>query len=201
MELILVDKDNYKDAIEIQKSIFPNEDGTLNILASIDRELFIQVTGLSYVDDHIKYYLAKVDNRYVGITGIYHYNFDVESAWIGWYGVLKQFQNKGLGKKLLITTLDLAKSCSFKYMRLYTDYSENKKAIDLYESIGFIGEKYTVEKLSYDCRIYSMSLVDKTVPLLNNKNLGLAYQSELDQMDSDQINKILNKYEELFTTL
>lgn len=200
MELILVDKNNYKDAINLQKSIFPNEDGTLNILASIDRRLFIQVTGLSYIDDHIKYYLAKADGRYVGITGLYYYNFDMDSAWIGWYGILKEFRNKGLGRELLNATIDLAKLKNFKYIRLYTDYFENKNAIELYESVGFIGEKYIAEKLSYDCRIYSMSLIDIKVPLWNNKNLELSHQSELDQMDINQIKNILSKYDqEVFT--
>ena len=44
MEFVLVDFTNYKKAIEIQNIIFPNEDGTINILASLDRELFIKKT-------------------------------------------------------------------------------------------------------------------------------------------------------------
>lgn len=58
MELVLVDKNNYKEAIGIQNIIFPNENGALNILASLDRSLFIKSTGLNYVDDHVKYYLV-----------------------------------------------------------------------------------------------------------------------------------------------
>ena len=56
MELIPVDYTNYKCAIEIQKKIFPHEDGTLNILASLGRDLFLKRTGLSYEDDHVKYF-------------------------------------------------------------------------------------------------------------------------------------------------
>lgn len=40
MKFILVDFTNYKKAIEIQNKIFPKEDGTINILASLDRDLF-----------------------------------------------------------------------------------------------------------------------------------------------------------------
>lgn len=155
----------------------------------------MKTTGLTYIDDHIKYYLAQVDGNYIGITGIYYYNFDIDSAWIGWYGILKDFRNKGIGNELLKATIDLAKSNKFKYLRLYTDYLENKNAINLYESVGFIGEKYTAEELSYDCRIYSMSLIDRSVPLWNNKHLGLSHQSKLDQMDKNQIKNILAKYE------
>lgn len=193
MELVLVDKSNYKEAIKIQNSIFPKENGSLNILASLDRELFIKLTGLNYQDDHIKYYLAKKDDDYIGITGIYYY--DPDNAWLGWFGILTQFRNNGLGRELLKKTVDLASTMNFKYMRLYTDFVDNHNAINLYEEEGFIGEKYTREKLSYDCRIYSKSLIDNQINLWNNKNLNLTYQSELDHMDADKIKEIIKIYD------
>lgn len=51
MTIELVDFNNYKKAIKIQNEIFPNEDGTLNILASLDRELFMKKTGMFYEDE------------------------------------------------------------------------------------------------------------------------------------------------------
>ena len=195
MNLILVDKTNYKKAIKIQREIFPHEDGALNILASLDRDLFINITGISYPDDHVKYYLAMEDNKYIGITGIY-YN-DLENAWLAWFGILKQFRNMGLGRKLLRKTCAIAAEMDFKSMRLYTDFNDNHNAINLYEAEGFVGEKYTLEKLAYDCRIYSKSLVGDSISLWNNKNLGLSYQSSLDHMNKEKINEILKKYDEI----
>jgi GNAT superfamily N-acetyltransferase len=195
MELIFVDKNNYKDAIAVQRKIFPNENGTLNILASLDREMFMEKTGIYYVDDHVKYYLAKVNNEYVGITGIYYY--DLDNAWLAWFGIIDEYRNKGLGKKLLRKTLEIAASMNFKSMRLYTSFLDNQDAIKMYEKEGFIGEKYTAEKLSYDCRIYSKSLVSDTVDLWNNKDLNLGHQSELDHMNNEKINEILKIYDEL----
>ena len=192
MEFVLVDKINYKEAIKIQNSIFPKENGALNILASLDRELFIKLTGLNYEDDHVKYYLAKKDDEFVGITGIYYY--DLDNAWLGWFGILTEFRNRGLGRELLKKTIDLATTMNFKYIRLYTDFVDNHNAINLYEEEGFIGEKYILEKLSYDCRIYSKGLVDDSVGLWNNKNLNLSYQSELDHMDNDKIKEIIKMY-------
>ena len=195
MELIFVDKNNYKDAIAVQRKIFPNENGTLNILASLDREMFMEKTGIYYVDDHVKYYLAKVNNEYVGITGIYYY--DLDNAWLAWFGIIDEYRNKGLGKKLLRKTLEIAASMNFKIMRLYTSFLDNQNAIKMYEKEGFIGEKYTAEKLSYDCRIYSKSLVSDTVDLWSNKDLNLGHQSELDHMNDEKINEILKIYDEL----
>ena len=195
MELVLVDKSNYKEAIKIQNSIFPKENGALNILASLDRKLFIKFTGLNYADDHVKYYLAKKDNNYVGITGIYYYDFD--NAWLGWFGILSKFRNRGLGRELLRKTVDLASTMNFKYMRLYTDFVDNHNAINLYEEEGFIGEKYTLEELSYDCRIYSKALIDDHISFWNNKDLNLSYQSELDHMDADKIKEIIKMYDNM----
>lgn len=197
MDLVLIDKNNYKEAIKIQNSIFPKENGALNILASLDRNLFIKSTKLNYADDHVKYYLAKEGNRYVGITGIYYYDFDLDSAWLGWFGILQEYRDNGLGKELLNRTIDLAISNNFKYMRLYTDYIDNSNAIKLYIKEGFIGEKYTAEKLLYDCRIYSKSLTDEEVPLWNNRHLNLSNQSKLDQMDAESIKNIIKLYDKL----
>lgn len=196
MELILVDEKNCLKAIEIQNSIFPKENGAINILASIDRDLFIKVSGIDYPDDHVKYYLAKVNDNYVGITGLYYE--DNDNAWLAWFGILSQFRGMGYGRELLRETIAKAKEKNFKYLRLYTDYNDNHNAIFLYEKEGFIGEKYTREKLYYDCRIYSKGLLDDKVSLWNNKNLDLTYQTELDHMDNEKIEEIIRKYNDMW---
>lgn len=201
MKLKLIDFNNYKEGIEVQNSIFPNEDGTLNILASINRDFFIKITGIYYIDDHIKYYLAYLENEIVGITGIYYYNDRPKEAWIGWFGILAKYQKHGYGEMLLEETIKLAKENGFETIRLYADKEENNKAIKLYEKIGFIGEKYSKENLSYDCYIYSKSLNNKKVELWNNKNLNLSYQSELDQIDKNRRDEILEIYEKNLNTI
>ena len=194
MEFVLVDFTNYKKAIEIQNIIFPNEDGTINILASLDRELFIKKTGIDYVEDNVKYYIVYDNNEEVGITGLY--NYDSISAWLAWFGVLPDKRRKSYGKRILEKTMELAKQKGFKTMRLYTDAIENADAIKLYKKLGFVGEKYTAEDLLYDCYIYSKSLNDEKVDLWNNKLLGLSEQSQLDHFPKKKIKEILDMYEE-----
>lgn len=195
MIIKLVDFNNYEEAIKIQNEIFPHEDGTINILASLDRELFMKKTEIFYEDDNVKYYLAYINNESIGITGIYHYQKD--EAWLAWFGILPQYRHKGYGKKLLEETIKIAKEQGYRTFRLYTDKIENAKAVKLYEKLGFIGEKYSVEKLSYDCWIYSKSLYDNNVKLWNNKNLNLLYQSELDQIDKQKSKEILKIYDKI----
>lgn len=199
MELTIVDFNNYKKAIKIQNEIFPDEDGTLNILASLDRDLFMETTGLFYDDDNVKYYIASINNISIGITGLYRYQND--EAWLAWFGILPKYRHKGYGKKLLEKTINLAQKQGYKTLRLYTDKSQNSIAIKLYKNLDFIGEKYSAEKLSYDCWIYSKSLCDKKVRLWNNKNLNLSYQSELDHIDKNKSNKIIKIYNKISQNL
>ena len=193
MKFVLVDFTNYKKAIEIQNKIFPNEDGTINILASLDRDLLKKKTGMDYEDDNVKYYIAYDNNEAIGITGLYYY--DSVSAWLGWFGVLPDKRRKSYGKRILEKTMELARQKGFKTMRLYTDAIENADAIKLYKKMGFVGEKYSAEELLYDCYIYSKSLCNEKVDLWNNKKLGLAYQSQLDHLSKKETKEILNMYE------
>lgn len=193
MDFKIVDFQNAKEAIDVQRKIFPSEDGLLNILASLDRKLFIETTGLDYVDDHVKYFLAYMDNKAIGITGLYYYADHPEEMWIAWFGVLPECRRKGYATTILNWTIQKAIAANKKVIRLYTDAQENVNAINLYTKLGFQGEKYLVEKLSYDCYIYSKGL-DKDFDIAwHNRNLGLAYQSTLEKVDN-------NKKEEIYKT-
>lgn len=110
---------------------------------------------------------------------------------------MPELRNHGYGKQLLEETMKLARNNGYKVLRIYTDKIENAEAIKLYEKLGFIGEKYSFEKLSYDCWIYSKNLYNEEIKFWDNKNLNLLYQSELGQMDTESINQIVNIYDKL----
>ena len=74
---------NYDIAIRVQNEIFPGEDATLAILASIDRALFNKNSKLFKSISNIRYYLVKVDNNYIGITGLYSLKKYRQDAWLG----------------------------------------------------------------------------------------------------------------------
>lgn len=190
----VVDFSNAKQAIEVQRKIFPTEDGLLNILASLDRNLFIKVTGVDYPDDNVKYYLAYFQNKVVGITGFYFDSDYKEEIWLAWFGVLQEYRGNGYAATILEWTINKAIAFNKKVLRLYTDAIENANAINLYKKMGFKGEKYMAEELSYDCYIYSKNLIDGMDILWNNRNLGLTYQTRLEELDEEKKNKIYKIY-------
>lgn len=193
----IVDFKNALEAIELQRKIFP-EDGLLNILASLDRTLFEKESGLTYPDDHVKYYLAYLSGVPIGITGLYYQSGDIEEMWVAWFGVLKEYRNKGYGTDILNWTMEEVLRQGRKTLRLYTDMIECGDAITLYEKLGFHGEKYSAEELSYDCYIYSKSLIDEEINLWNNQFLGLAQQSSYEQIDDEFKEKLFGKYKEFY---
>lgn len=197
LEYKIVDFGNALDAIDIQRKIFSG-DGMINILASLDRDLFISVSGIHYIDDHIKYYLVCDGDVKVGIVGLYYYPDDDESMWLGWFGVLSEYRGRGYGRVILNWAMNEVLRCGRKYLRLYTDKDENIEAIKLYEKLGFIGEKYISEELDYNCYIYSKSVVGNDIELWNNRYLGLKNQSQLEVIDEMTKENILNKYKQAY---
>ena len=196
MILKKVDASNYIEAINTQKSIFPPyEDGTIEILASVDQKLLTKVTGISYPEESSTYYLAYNDNEIVGIAGLYHEKSSCDdSIWLGWFGVVPKFRGLGFGEKILELTMDKAKEKGFKIIRLYTDTIENKAAVKLYEKLAFTKEEYKAEKNINNCYIYSKHLYNQQVELWNDKNLDLENMAKLENLDKLKLKKIITDF-------
>ena len=197
IEFKIVDFSTAEEAINTQRKIF-SEDGMINIIASLDRELFMNVTGLFYLDDKVKYYLAYKNKEVIGITGLYEYNDAPDEIWVAWYGVLPEYRRLGYGTKILLWTMKEAKRKQKTTIRLYTEMGVNKEAIELYRKLGFIEEKYLAEKLAYDCYIFSKSLTDKPTKPFDNKNLSLAEQTELENINDQSKENIYKHYKEKY---
>ena len=128
------------------------------------------------------YKIVYLEDEPIGITGIYSYKEYPNDAWLGWFGILSKFRNRGYGKIVLEKSIELAKSKGYKTFRLYTD-EYAVEAHKLYEKIGMIKESYSRDddKDEYfiaDIYIYSKSLNDEKLELWNNKFLGLKEQGE-----------------------
>lgn len=197
LDIKIVDFHNAEDAIEVQRSIF-NEDGLLNILDSLDYELFLSLTNLPYPNDHVKYFLAYLNDKPIAITGLYYYPNYEDEMWLAWFGVLPEYQGRGYGKEVLKWSIAKSISEGKKVLRLYTDETNMQKATNLYKKMGFISEKYTKENLDYNCYIYSKSLTDEPVTLWNNRFLGLASQSSFEREDEEFKEKIYNIYKKKY---
>ena len=84
----------------------------------------------------------KINDKIVGIscTCIYgHTNEKGAAVWVRMLAVMPEYQNQGIGCNLLLQTLQYGVEHGAKRAFLAVDL-ENKNAVNLYESIGFIRE-------------------------------------------------------------
>lgn len=169
--------DNLELACRIQNTIFPEEDARENFIEQINNDPYRK---------EMDYYIVYLDSNPIGITGIYAYHEYPEDAWLGWFGLLKEFRGHNYGSAILDKTMKLAKEKGYKNFRLYTDEFA-KTAHKLYESKGMIKELYDREddKDEYfiaDTYVYSIGLIGNKPELWNNKLLGLKEQGEKENM-------------------
>ncbi len=171
--------DNLEIACQVQNEIFPLEDARENFLEQIRKDPYRK---------EMAYYIVYLDNDPIGVTGIYVYPEYPNTAWLGWFGILSKYRNKGYGGLVPDKTIELAKQKGYQEFRLYTD-EDAKSAHKLYSSRGLVKELYDNpdDKDNYidaDIYIYSRSLTNKEISPWNNKILGLKEQSDKEHLYS-----------------
>ena len=171
MNFELVNKENLNTAIKIQHNIFPLENGSQDLIESVYNNL------PSYVSSK-NYWLVKVDDKYVGICGLYAYNNNPKDVWLGWFGVLSSQRGKGYATQIFNFCMNEAKQLGFETLRLYTDEKDNAKAVKFYQKLDMISEVYNNPQDTHfeisQTLIFSKSLTNKPITLWNNKNLFLS---------------------------
>lgn len=175
-----VTNENLDLAIKIQNTIFPNENGALNLKASADKKFIEDVYGKDYRKS-VDFWICKSeDGQPLGITGIYSYVEYPNDAWCGWFGIMPEMQGKGYGRKLFSWTMEKAKEMGFENFRLYTDLEDNDIAAGLYRKFEMIEEEYIAEDMGEEkIVIFSKSLTLKKSEGFGNKNLFLKKQGEI----------------------
>lgn len=164
-----VSRENVKNAIKIQQTIFPLESGKQDILESLEQEK----NNFAY----LQYYLIRYQEKFIGIAGLYSYKEYPCDAWLGWFGILPDYRRKHIGSNAIDFLKATAKKLKFKNLRVYTDSYSNYYACKLYSKHFEKKEEYTNESGKYyqvgKTLIYSTSLTDKEVSLWDNKNIFL----------------------------
>ncbi|MCR4949803.1 MAG: GNAT family N-acetyltransferase [Solobacterium sp.] len=174
IHLVRVTKENLDYAVFIQNTLFPSFNGQANFEDSVS---------------------GKADNEYdlvydqdvcVGITGIYTYDTDPDSAWLGWFGILEPYRRRHYGKETIRLFEEAAKARGFHHTRIYTDRYDNETAIAFYTSCGYTSEiydnPYDPACYEYPMLIFSKSLNGSPVIPWNNRSIHLTEQMEKELM-------------------
>lgn len=164
-----INKDNIKIGAKLQYEIFPTSSAYLFYKA--------KVTGKC--KDLYEAYIAYIENEPIGVTGIYEIPEYLDTVWLSWFGVKKEYRKLGYGKQILDYTINIAKKYNKKYLRLYTFEIWNKEAQEFYKRNMDLGEYYYNEKEHKEIyegkpKIFSKSLCDEKVDFWNNKFIDIS---------------------------
>ena len=167
IKYVRLDESNFEQAYQIQKLIWPDDP---------DYQCFYdKATELSTYDTCFLVYLG---SDLIGLTGTYIEDFDSETIWLDWYGILPEYRGNGYGETILLDTIGYCQSFEiFDYFRLDTTYWEGRPAIRLYDKIMDMKERYTREdtdEVDHHYLIYTYNLKRTTYTKpWNNRFIGL----------------------------
>lgn len=115
-------------------------------------------------------FVVYLNGEAIGVTGLYELPDYPADIWLMYFGILPKVRGKGLGKQILLTTIEMAKQMNKKTFRLWT-YSEwNKTAQPLYKKYMHLCEPYTnPDDNQYDIEngkpmVYSYNLENTSAP-------------------------------------
>ena len=164
-----ISKDNIKVAAKLQYEIFPNSSAYSVYKSKITGERKDLYIG----------YIAYMGDKPIGVTGIYEIPEYVDTVWVSWIGLKKEYRKLGYGKQLLDYTIEMAKTLNKKYLRLYSFEIWNSEAQAFYKRNMDLGEYYYNEKEHKDIfegkpKVFSISLCDEKVELWNDKFINIS---------------------------
>ncbi len=101
----------------------------------------------SFFRDHVRsrveFWTPILQNRVVGLAGLYHYAAQPDELWLAWYGLHATARGQGRGTRFLEWIIARAAAEHKRTLRLWTtDEAEYAKALELYESHGFRSEPW-----------------------------------------------------------
>ena len=134
-------KDNkniWKNIKEIRLKCFEDD-----LMRDFDIDIYEKIAKGMIKDSD--YSLVKNDKEVVGTIG-YYKNAKSDFCWMNWFGIVKEYRNKGYGKETLEGFEKYIEKKGVKTIYLYTGKEINKEAVKLYKKCGYIMQEEVFAK-------------------------------------------------------
>lgn len=161
--------DNIKIASKTQYEIFPTSSAY-----SVYKSKILGTRDSFYVS-----YIAYLEDKPVGVIGLYEIPEYPDTVWLSWFGLTKEHRKMGLGRQMLDFIIEIAKKNDKKFLRLYTFEIWNNEAQKFYKNNMDIEEYYFNEEEQKDIfegkpKIFGKSLGNEKISLWNNKFINIS---------------------------
>lgn len=154
----VLDENNIDLAIKLQEEIFAEDKKSL--------EYFNQTVHAD--NPNIKYYLAYLNKEVIGITGYYELAEYPDDIFIGRFGILPNYRNNGLGKRLFLDTINMVYRLDKKFLRIIVNDHIRLSIEPLCKEYMDTWESYDEETI-----IYSKNLTHEEMPKWNKRYLDI----------------------------
>ena len=114
------------------------------------------------INNPFHYYVATIDKKIIGVTGVVHYLWGASDAVrLAWFAVLPEYQKQGIGQWLMDQTVGVSRKLGFRRLLAET-YSDDRfaRARSFYERYGFeyAGKLANYPKMGVDMLVYRLDL-------------------------------------------
>lgn len=124
--------DNIEIAQNIQTEIFGEDEKVLKYFED----------SIKIENSNIKYYLVYLNHEVIGITGYYELKEYPDDIFIGRIGLLSNYRNNGLGKRVFLDTINMTYKLDKKYLRVIIKDNVHSKIEELCIKYMDIKEDY-----------------------------------------------------------
>lgn len=153
-----LDASNIEEAYKMQQELFINDKKSLDYFEETIKEK----------NPNIKYFLAYLNHDVIGITGYFELKDYPDDIFMGRFGILPQYQNKGLGKRLFLDTINMTYRLDKKYLRILVTDTLHFKVESLCKDYMDLREEYKENSV-----IYSKNLSKEKLEKWNNRFINL----------------------------
>lgn len=148
----ILDKSNFELAKENYTKIFPEAKESLEAL----------------IERNVKYYLAYLNHQIIGMIGFHLLEEYPDDIFINHLGILPNFKNNGLGKRLFLDAIQLSYQSNKKFLRILLNENIHSSFESLCKQFMDIKEDYNLDMI-----IYSKSLTKAPMVYWNNRFLEI----------------------------
>lgn len=144
-----LDEKTLEEAFLLQQNLFSNDAKSIEYFRDTIKKH----------NPNIKYFLAYFNQKVIGITGYFELGDYPDDIFLGRFGILPEYQNNGLGKRLFLDTINMTYRLDKKFLRILVTNNLHFKVESLCKDYMDLCEDYNNNTVIYSKNLSKEKLV------------------------------------------